>query len=137
MTYPTIEVKRGPIIIKGRLVQNAGKNNGILIRRDTGTHNGRHYDKTELVEVFYTKEAKNKPSFWKVQGPTQKVRFPLDTLRGVIECMNILYGEIYGLPGPGAELPTGLPGDPSERPTRPAPEKPTKNLAGRPSRACT
>ena len=123
MTYPTIEVKRGPIIIKGRLVQNAGKNNGILIRRDTGTHNGRHYDKTELVEVFYTKEAKNKPSFWKVQGPTQKVRFPLDTLRGVIECMNILYGEIYGVGGVAASISASKTEDPGSSPGRPA-EKP-------------
>ena len=103
--FPIITVKSGSRDIKGYLVLNPGKNNGVLIRRDTGIMSGYKYDKIEIDEVFQTKGSKGAPQRWSLQykkDPEKKygypaaIRFPIENIANVVECLNMLYKEIYG-----------------------------------------
>ena len=99
--YPEVQVynKIGREMFRGRLVKNAGKNNGICIIRHIGEYKGSRFDKIELHEVFYTKPQKDKPSQWRRQVVANNyhlVGFPLGTLGGIIECLKIYFAEAFG-----------------------------------------
>jgi hypothetical protein len=108
MKYPLIEVEHGKRrIIKGYFVQNAGKNNGLIVRRNQEPHKGKPVDNLEIWEVFLTKPRGDKPSRWMVQfnnnseyassyGYPKWVKYPPATLFNLIECLKQVYEGIYG-----------------------------------------
>ena len=99
--YPEIQVynKVRRKVFIGRLVPNAGKNNGICIFRHTGEYKGSRFDKIEMHEVFYTKPQPGKQSQWRRQVSDKNynlIGFPVGTLGSVIECLQIHFTEAFG-----------------------------------------
>ena len=107
MRYEIIEVEHGKNkIIKGYFIQNAGKNNGLLVRRNQTPHLGKPVDNLEIWMIFLAKPRGKKPARWMVQckhtdypssyGYPQWVKFPPATLFSILECLKQVYSEIFG-----------------------------------------
>ena len=97
MTFPMIEAYLGSKkVLKGHLVQNAGKNNGTLVRQQKEVYQGEMLHKIEMWKVFFSKPTKAKESRWMVQFPLRKVVIPPESLGELINCLKLHYQELYG-----------------------------------------
>jgi hypothetical protein len=103
MKFEIREVWQGKIRKKGYFIPNAGKANGLLVRHNKGPYKGKPLNQIEIYQVFQIKDGPNRTK-WSVQcekvtekyGYPKWVKMPVDTLLSLMECISMVYREIYG-----------------------------------------
>lgn len=103
MKFEIREVWQGKICKKGYFIPNAGKSNGLLVRHNKGPYKGKPLDQIEIYEVFQIQKGPHKGG-WTVQcqtvtekyGYPKWIKMPVGTLLSLMECIGMVYREIYG-----------------------------------------
>ena len=103
MKFEVRDVFQGKIRKTGYFIPNAGKANGLLVRHNKTTFKGNKLNQIEIYQVFQIKDGPNKTK-WNVQcekvslkyGYPKWIKMPVATMLSLMECISMVYREIYG-----------------------------------------